>query len=102
MYQKILGKSGNTYLIARKKTLICQSLVQFAKVKRYTDFTNSLEYVGDGGLWEWCSSCYSYIHAMAAVPEWWSEPTLEFDPVSVRHTPAAFETALGNGDRLTH
>lgn len=84
---------------------VCKSktLHRFYQLVRKREFIlQGRKYVGDGGLWQWCSSCYSYVHATAAIPEWWSEPILEFDPMSVSHTPVAFEIALRNSDRFTH
>ena len=28
-----------------------------------------------GGMWAWCSECYSYIHTSIIVPSWWQNPT---------------------------
>jgi hypothetical protein len=30
------------------------------------------EFVGVGGLWEWCAVCHAYEHYRAQVPSWWA------------------------------
>ena len=47
---------------------------------------------GEGGLWEWCSSCYSYEHYSGLVPDWWVD-VLTIDGASLRHDPDAIESA---------
>lgn len=49
-------------------------------------------FVGDGGLWEWCSACCCYEHYSAAIPEWWS-CDLELDRAHLTHEPSAIEDA---------
>jgi hypothetical protein len=29
---------------------------------------------GDGGQWQWCSTCHSYTHTSGLVPMWWQAP----------------------------
>ena len=49
-------------------------------------------FIGDGGLWEWCSSCYCYEHCSAAVPYWWV-CNLNVDKSKFTHDPSAIEDA---------
>ncbi|MBD2513170.1 hypothetical protein H6G91_39460 [Nostoc muscorum FACHB-395] len=56
---------------------------------------DSRKYVAHGELWQWCSSCYCYVHASASVPEWWS-CRLDIDPTQLRHDPDLLENALVN------
>lgn len=37
---------------------------------------NHRQYAGNGGLWEWCSSCRSYEHYSCLVPIHWTTPYL--------------------------
>jgi hypothetical protein len=32
---------------------------------------NGNRFIAQGSLWEWCSSCKSYVHSSAYVPDWW-------------------------------
>jgi hypothetical protein len=50
--------------------------------------------VGQGGLWEWCSSCGAYGHYAAMVPDWWRDPGLVVDEAALTHEPEAIEVAL--------
>jgi hypothetical protein len=52
-----------------------------------------------GGLWEWCSSCRSYEHASAFVPEWWASD-LDVDETKLTAEPGAIEAALRARERL--
>lgn len=45
-----------------------------------------------GGLWEWCSSCYSYEHHSAKIPEWWTD-SLDLKNIEVTAEPEALEIA---------
>lgn len=36
---------------------------------------NGIKYVARGALWEWCSTCGSYMHYSAKVPEFWNPPS---------------------------
>lgn len=49
-------------------------------------------YVARGSEWQWCSSCYSYVHYSAYVPAWWSS-SLEIDPSTLTHRPEPIERA---------
>ena len=50
-------------------------------------------FVAHGALWTWCSSCHSYEHFSAFVPEWWHD-TLPVDETKLTHQPEALEEAL--------
>jgi formylglycine-generating enzyme required for sulfatase activity len=52
-----------------------------------------VEYVAEGGLWEWCSSCRSFEHWNSLVPAWWS-CDLEVDEQQLTALPTALEVAI--------
>lgn len=49
-------------------------------------------FIGHGGGWQWCSSCYSYEHYSGLVPDWWRD-TLKVDTEKLTHSPEAIEVA---------
>jgi hypothetical protein len=51
------------------------------------------KYVAHGALWEWCSSCGSFVHCSSSVPEWWSSD-LEVDTSKLTYVPDALEEAI--------
>lgn len=53
-------------------------------------------FIAQGALWEWCSGCRSFLHASAAVPEWWSPPELDIDKSKLTALPEALEQAIRN------
>lgn len=58
-------------------------------------------FVATGGLWEWCSSCHSYEHFSALVPDWWS-CDLKVDETKLTIEPTAIENAMqAQGYRLS-
>ena len=50
-------------------------------------------FIARGALWTWCSTCHSYEHSSAFVPDWWS-CTLYVDESKLTHQPEAIEQAL--------
>ncbi|UJB68484.1 hypothetical protein HRE53_18405 [Acaryochloris sp. 'Moss Beach'] len=57
-------------------------------------------FVATGGLWEWCSSCRSFEHLSALVPEWWA-CDLKVDEAALTAKPTAIEEAMkAQGYRL--
>jgi hypothetical protein len=40
--------------------------------RRELKMIENQRFVGRGGLWEWCSTCGSYEHYSASVPDWWN------------------------------
>jgi hypothetical protein len=50
-------------------------------------------FVADGASWEWCSTCHSYEHSHALVPEWWHE-SLDLGSYQLTAEPEALEQAL--------
>ena len=49
-------------------------------------------FVGRGGLWEWCSTCGSYEHYSASVPDWWNcDLNVPLDELTAQ--PTAIEAA---------
>lgn len=59
--------------------------------KREREFEGK-KFIGDGGLWEWCSACHCYMHYSAAVPDWWA-CDLRVDMFKLNHNPSAIEEA---------
>jgi hypothetical protein len=54
---------------------------------------NGRQYLGQGMLWEWCSSCGSFEHYPDGyVPDWWNSP-YDVDPLLVRYDPGPIEDA---------
>lgn len=49
-------------------------------------------FVAKGGLWEWCSTCRTYSHASALVPDWWSS-CLDVNEENLTAEPEAIEQA---------
>jgi hypothetical protein len=49
-------------------------------------------FLGRGGSWQWCSSCYSYEHYSGLVPDWWRD-TFDVDYEALTHCPEAIEVA---------
>jgi len=54
----------------------------------------STKYVGSGGLWEWCSSCWTYEHSSALVPIGWRPELLHIDESKLTAEPEALQDAL--------
>ena len=50
-------------------------------------------FIARGGLWQWCSSCRSYLHASAFVPDWWKSD-LRVDETKLTSEPEMLEQAL--------
>jgi len=58
---------------------------------------------GSGSQWQWCSTCRSYEHSSAWVPDLWSDP-LDVDGTTLMTDPGAIEaarTASAQRDRFT-
>jgi hypothetical protein len=51
-----------------------------------------IEFMAEGGLWEWCSNCHSFEHSHGLVPAWWS-CDLEVDEQKLTALPIALEAA---------
>lgn len=60
--------------------------------ERVDKLIDGRHYVARGSEWEWCSTCYSYVHYSAYVPAWWS-CDMEIDPSVLGHAPEAIERA---------
>jgi hypothetical protein len=55
---------------------------------------NGIKYVACGALWEWCSTCGSYMHYSAKVPEFWNPPLdFQIDKNELGVVPWAIEHA---------
>lgn len=52
-------------------------------------------HLGRCGLWEWCSSCRSFAHYSAAMPNWWHCDII-VDESILTPEPEALEAALIN------
>lgn len=50
-------------------------------------------FVATGASWEWCSTCHSYEHSQALVPEWWHE-FLDIGGNQLTAEPEVLEQAL--------
>jgi len=61
--------------------------------RRVEKVINGNKFIGHGGLWQWCSSCYHYEHLSAFVPEWWHD-TLEINEEFLTAEPEILEKAL--------
>jgi len=57
-----------------------------------TRVLNGITFDHDGGLWEWCSSCYTYAHYSALVPADWKS-SLTVDSNKLIPIPDAIEDA---------
>ena len=64
----------------------------FMKGRPFEQIIEGNRFVAQGGLWEWCSSCGTFEHYSALVPDWW-ECDLEVDLSNLRFTPEAIEEA---------
>jgi hypothetical protein len=58
------------------------------------------ELLGRGALWEWCRSCFCYMHYQASVPaSWLGPPELERIPMELlEHSPEFLERGLREGE----
>jgi hypothetical protein len=55
---------------------------------------NGIKYVARGALWEWCSTCGSYMHYSAKVPDFWKSPSdFQIDKNELGVVPWAIEHA---------
>ena len=54
------------------------------------------DFIGNGGLWNWCSSCKHYEHFSSAIPSWWIGKTesLDIDEKKLKSKPEEIERAL--------
>ncbi|MDF0556964.1 hypothetical protein [Kamptonema sp. UHCC 0994] len=75
--------------VCGQNTLHCY----YDPIRKQEIVIDSRKYVARGGLWQWCSSCYCYVHASASVPEWWS-CSLDIDHAKLRHDPDLLENTL--------
>ena len=46
-----------------------------------------------GGLWEWCSGCWTFVHYAAMVPSWWGGG-LEVDEARLTAVPDALQDVV--------
>lgn len=53
-----------------------------------------VSFAGRGSVWEWCSSCRSYLHAQALVPKYWSGAILELDHSTLTPIPDVLNQAV--------
>lgn len=65
----------------------------YMKGKPMDSILNGIRFVAHGALWEWCASCYSFVHGSTAVPEWWNHE-LELNNKKLTVFPDALEEAL--------
>lgn len=79
--------------VCGKKTLHCYYLPTSDRNKIIIEARKY--YAKRSDFWQWCSSCRSYVHASALVPEWWSS-NLSFDSSKLTHNPQALEEAIKN------
>lgn len=77
--------------ICIQKSLHCYYLANYPQEK----IIDGRKYLARGDLWQWCSSCRSYVHASAAVPEWWS-CSLPIDVSKLTTNPKLLEDAIKN------
>jgi hypothetical protein len=55
---------------------------------------NGIRYIARGALWEWCSTCGSYVHYSAKVPDFWNPPSnFQIDKNELGVVPWAVEHA---------
>jgi hypothetical protein len=52
------------------------------------------KYRGPGSYWEWCSSCRSFEHMSAFVPEWWKVEPLNIDHSKLTALPDLLDEAI--------
>lgn len=59
----------------------------------------SEQYIGRGGVWNWCSFCRSYEHGQAWVPDWWV-PGVEVDGDKLTAIPSVLDMAYQDAHRV--
>ncbi|MGF1487103.1 MAG: hypothetical protein ACFBSE_08320 [Prochloraceae cyanobacterium] len=77
--------------VCKQKTLHCYYLPS-SEQKKIT-IEGKKYYAGRSDVWQWCSSCRSYLHASAAVPECWS-CNLSIDRSKLTNNPQALEESI--------
>jgi hypothetical protein len=82
--------------VCSEKSLHCYYLCTYPEKK----IIDNRKYIGRGDLWQWCSSCRCYVHASAAIPEWWS-CSLQVDLTKLMHSPEPIEQAIANSKKGT-
>lgn len=53
---------------------VCDSDTLHGYYAQYSPKVENAE--GRGGIWYWCSSCFSYGHSPSWIPEWWENSEL--------------------------
>lgn len=55
-----------------------------------------IRYKGKGSVWEWCSSCGTYSHSQAYVPETWSDLQLDVDHSQLTPVPDVIDDLISS------
>jgi hypothetical protein len=93
-WQKIFNESekgfdvGGECPICGKRTLHRW----FMKGKPIEQTIKGNKFVAQGALWEWCSSCGTFEHYSALIPDWW-QCDLDVDLSNLTFTPESIEEA---------
>ena len=75
---------------------ICSAerLHRYYQIGRPTErIVRAERFIAFGACWEWCSSCYTYEHWSALVPEWWRNDLL-VDETRLTAVPDVLEDAV--------